>query len=126
MTVAEQYVAEVHEARIRSWYEARGKSAPQTAFLSPLGFVAKHAAAWLYLTGTPLALVESLIVDPKASEAERLESLFVVTETIADVARGAGCTVLLGYTRGEGVARRAQGHGWAVDERPYRLVSRPL
>jgi hypothetical protein len=112
-----------HSATVDGWYKARELKPPPDGFRSELGFVAQHAAAWLYLTGTALAMVEMLIVDPSATDAEREESLDAVFAEMMAVAAASGARMLAGYTRGDGVARRAAQHGWTVDPRPHQFVS---
>lgn len=103
-----------HIAGVQAWLLARGKKPWPKAMLEGPGFAVDGlAAAWLF-SAPPFAIIECLVANPAAEDAERDAALDAVVRAVLDDARQRGCKVVLATTGVEAVKARAQRLGFSM------------
>jgi hypothetical protein len=126
MTV-EHYTPERHHATLCKWLSFYDMEPIEAAHLPPTGFVVEGLAmGFLYKSDSKAAQIETLISNGYAPREARDAATDLVVEAIIAEARASGFLVLLGITSLDAVVQRALKHGFALDEKPYRIVSLEL
>lgn len=111
-------------ARVSKWLVARGRKPWPPEILTGVGFAVDDVACiWLYVTGTPIALLEHLAANPDAPPALRCEAIDAVVTAALDVARGIGARYVYSVSTLPAVAAHARRHGFVAIDGATLLVA---
>lgn len=114
-----------HEAMLRSWFTDRGLPDTVMNLLPTRGLVAHDAAAaFLYETDSPLALIEGMVTNPSVTQQERgvaLDDLFLA---LFDLAHDRGFKMVWGFTKHPQLVERAVRLGFDVVPGLFTIGSR--
>jgi hypothetical protein len=109
------------------WWKCQNFEAPPWEILPATGYIANEtAAAWLYLSNSPIAWIEWVVVDPKAPKKLRGNSIDAVIEHVAASAKFTGATVLFTSTSNFPFMERLRRHGFAEGDKRVNQFVRTL
>jgi hypothetical protein len=107
---------------MQRWLVARGSEPYPRELLVGHGFcVPGMAACWIYLTGTPLALLEHLVANPDVSVADRDAAVDAVVGAALTFAYGQASYVYA-MTSVPAVVSRSRRHGFMVADSGCTLI----
>ena len=100
-----------------SWYMQRGLDAPDSYLLPSTGVVVSKegedvAAAFMYRTDSPIAVLEGLISSPNSSREDRREAMGIALQALKEQALESGFRALSAVSSHEGVIDLLKSNGF--------------
>lgn len=103
-----QFFTKDHYAELCSWFHARNMPAPALEYLPTNGVIVPGVAAgFVYLTDTPVCILDCFITNPEAPSEERSAALDLITIRLEAFARAHGAKLLICTTKHESLKDRA-------------------
>ena len=103
---------------IQQWWEAHGSFAPRPEHLSSTGVIIEAddpcCAGWLYNTDSKICVFEFVVSNPNIDKQLRDAALTLLVETIKDIARQRGYTLIYSSVKGEKYIKRLENAGFVV------------
>lgn len=94
--------------QIEVWFAARGVSMPELWAFPKTGYIIPGVAAgFLFLTDTPVAIVDCYIASPYADSDKRNDALDIITHALIASARSNGCKIIKCDSAIEAIKNRA-------------------
>ncbi len=115
--------SQADHVRLSNWWTAHGWPPVSSTILPPNGYiVGECAAAFLYLTDSPIAWMEWLVADPEAPKEFRSACINQLVDHIAEVARQKGASLLFTSTNHPALEKRLTENGFQVGDRGMVLL----
>lgn len=101
---------------------------PMWEFLPETGWICEregiaHSAGWLYVTNSPLGLLEWTVTNPACGEVKRVKSLKVLVNSIKTQAKQYGVASILQFVGPDTLAKYYQKHlGFSLTEKATMAV----
>lgn len=100
-------------AALKSWFQARGVSAPAPSALPRLGVIVDGiAAGFLIQTDTSIACIDFYISNPEIEPHRRDHALDLITKALLKHAKRLGFKYVKSTTYLDVIAKRAKAHGF--------------
>lgn len=126
-----KYLPEDYET-IAPWFVQHGwKNAPEAGILPPTGIVicdeeklSPLAVGFLYLSNSPLGLLDWIAVRPGIPQTASLRALDLLVKTVQEAAQGAGVLALMHFTKGKYVRVYEKRYGFQKSEEATMMIWR--
>lgn len=100
------------------WWNAQNFPPPPGSILPASGYICKEmAAAFLYLTNSPIAWVEWVVADPKAEKKNRNIAIDAIIAFVCEQAKKAGAKTIFTSSNLFPYMKRLERHGFVVGDR---------
>jgi hypothetical protein len=84
------------------------------------------AAGFLYLSNSKVAWLDWIISSPTYKESDRKDALEMLINTLEDVAKQQGYTIIISITRSNSLIETHKKLGYTVDETPSYEISKKI
>lgn len=99
---------------IDAWLAHRHAPVLDESFYPKCGMIVPGiAAGFLITTDTSIALLDHFVSNPKAKISERRAAIVDIAESLEAVAREAGFTRIIAFTRNEAIMKNAMKNGYS-------------
>lgn len=118
------FEAQKHYKDVSTWWNTHKWPVIPLAMLPPTGFVIEGVCAgWLYLTDSPIALLEWVVANPNTPVDERGQGLDALVARLKEEAKARGKSFVFMTAKNERLINRLEKHGFQrTDEHMTNLL----
>jgi hypothetical protein len=110
----------------QKWCEAWDYECPEEEYLPPNGLVTKRMMGFLYLTDSPIAIIEHLICDPFCRREDLKREYALISSGFEELAKMHKRKQLSAFIHFSPVIERAKRFGFSEFDKKYTLLSKEI